>query len=304
MTQVHIIANPVAGGGRGHRTALALQEALITRGITATLFETSRAGDGWADAARAHAPIVAVVGGDGTLNEVLNGLPEGSPTALAICPVGTANVVARALGMKSDPHFVAGAIAAGKTLPMDIGLHDARRFLLGAGAGLDAAVTHAVQAQRGRRSSLLKWVLPALKVVAQYPYPAIRVTVDGDVIAERAGYVIVGNCRNSAGIFPATPQAVFSDGLLDVCAFTDLSLARLAWLVVNVWRPRYIEQPWIAYRQGRRILLEPAASEEAAPLQVDGDSAGEIPAEFAVAPWQVNMVVPGAKRTKSPDSSK
>lgn len=292
MTQVHIIANPVAGGGRGHRTAQTLFEALAARGIAATLFETSRAGDGRAEAGRADAPILAVVGGDGTLNEVLNGLPEGSPTALAICPVGTANVVARALGMKGDPHFTAGAIAAGKTIPMDMGLHGARRFLLGAGAGLDAAVTQAVQEQRGRRSSLAKWVLPALKVVARYPYPKIRVTVDGDVIAEGAGYVIVGNCRNSAGIFPATPRAELSDGLLDVCAFTDLSLSRLAWLLVNVWRPGYIEQPWIAYRQGRDIRLEAAAGEAAAPLQVDGDSAGVIPASFAVAPWRVNMVVP------------
>jgi YegS/Rv2252/BmrU family lipid kinase len=291
MPQVHIIANPVAGGGRGHRTAQTLVEALAARGIAATLFETSRAGDAWSEAARVHAPIVAVVGGDGTLNEVLNGLPEGSPTALAICPVGTANVVARALGMTGDSRFTANAISGGRTIPMDIGLHGERRFLLGAGAGLDAAVTRAVEELRGQRSSLAKWVLPALKMVARYSYPGIRVAVDGEVIAEGAGYVIVGNCRNSAGIFPATPRAELSDGLLDVCAFTGLSLPRLAWLLVNVWRPGYIEQPWIAYRQGRDISLEPAAGEPAAPLQVDGDSAGVIPASFTVAPWRVNMVV-------------
>jgi diacylglycerol kinase (ATP) len=291
---VHIIANPIAGGGRGRVVAKSLADAVAQEGLDVSLFETARAGDGRAEAGRARAPVLAVVGGDGTLNEVLNGLPEGSPTAIAICPVGTANVVARALGMKGDPRFTASAIAAGKTVPVDIGLHGERRFLLGAGAGLDAAVTQAVQEQRGRRSSLAKWVLPALKVVARYSYPGIRVTVDSDVIAERAGYVIVGNCRNSAGIFPATPRAKLSDGLLDVCAFTDLSLARLAWLLINVWRPSYVEQPWIAYRQGRDIRLEPMAGEAPAPLQVDGDSAGVIPANFTVAPWRVNMVVPEA----------
>ena len=304
MTQVHIIANPVAGGGRGHRTAKALHEALMARGIAATLFETSRAGDGRTEAGRTNAPVVAVVGGDGTLNEVLNGLPEGTDSAIAICPVGTANVVARALGMKPNPRFVANAIAAGNLMPMDIGLHGARRFLLGAGAGLDAAVTQAVQEQRGRRSSILKWVMPALRVVARYPWPKICVTVDGGVIAERAGYVIVGNCRNSAGIFPATPQAELSDGLLDVCAFTDLSLARLAWLLIHVWRPGYIHQPWIAYRQGRAIRLEPAPGEKAAPLQIDGDPAGALPADFCVSPWQVNMVVPGEGRLVCDSSMK
>ena len=293
MTRVHIIANPVAGGGRGRIEAGALRAALERRGFDVTLFETARAGDARTEAGRSDAPVLAVVGGDGTLNEVLNGLPEGSPTALAICPVGTANVVARELGMRSNPEFAATAIAAGNTLSMDVGLHGERRFLLGAGAGLDAAVTKAVQESRGKRSSLLKWAWPAVKVVLRYTYPKIRVRVDGAVIAEQAGYVIVANCRYSAGVFPATPKADTSDGLLDVCAFTGLSLPRLVWLVLNVWRPTYIEQPWISYRQGREIRLEPADGEAPAFLQVDGDPAGAIPATFAVTSWRVTMVVPG-----------
>jgi diacylglycerol kinase family enzyme len=273
--------------------ARALYEAIERRGLSVTLFETARAGDAREEAARCTATVVAVVGGDGTLNEVLNGLPEGSEASIAICPVGTANVVARELGMRSRPDFVAAAIAAGHQRAMDIGLKDDRRFLLGSGAGLDAAVTKAVQEGRGRKSNLMKWALPSIKVVLGYRYPRIRVTVDGEVLAEGAGYVIVANCRFSAGVFPATPQANTADGLLDVCAFTDLSLARLAWILINVWRPNYIRKPWIAYRQGRKIRLEPASGEEPAFLQIDGDPAGSIPAEFSVASWQVHMVVPG-----------
>lgn len=293
MRQVHIIANPVAGGGRGKKMASALAETLKVRGLTVTLFETTRAGDARAEAARAQAEVLAVVGGDGTLNEVLNGLPEGSEAAIAICPVGTANVVARELGMRSRPDAVAAAIEGNATRLMDIGLQGERRFLLGAGAGLDAAVTKAVQEGRGRKSSLLKWALPSVKTVLGYGYPKVRVTVDGECIAEGAGYVIVANCRFSAGVFPATPQANTADRLLDVCAFTDLTLARLAWILVNVWRPTYINKPWIAYRQGREILLEPASGEVPAYLQIDGDPAGSIPAAFSVASWQVKMVVPG-----------
>ncbi len=292
MSRVHIIANPVAGGGKGHAVAQTLVEALKRRNITSTLFETSRAGDACAEAGRSEAPVIVIVGGDGTLNEVLNGLPEGSAAALAICPVGTANVVARELGMRPDPEWVAEAIAAGGIRPMDIGLQAGRRFLLGAGAGLDAAVTKAVQEGRGHKSNLLKWALPAIRVVLAYQYPRVRVTVDGEVIAEGAGYVIVGNCRYSAGVFPATPRANTADGLLDVCAFSNLSIPRLTWLVLNVWRPGFVEKSWIAYRQGRDIQLEPADGQSPAYLQIDGDPAGTIPADFAVAPWRVNMVVP------------
>lgn len=295
MIRVHIIANPVAGGGRGRLKARALCEALEQRGVEVTLFETSQSGDARLEAGRSQAPVLAVVGGDGTLNEVLNGLPAGSPVALAICPVGTANVVARELRMSANPRRSAAAIVAGQTVAMDIGLRGDRRFLLGAGAGLDAAVTSAVQEGRGRKSSLLKWVVPAVRVVLRYSYPKIAVTVDGEVIADGAGYVIVANCRNSAGVFPATPQARVSDGLLDVCAFTELSLPRLAWLLLNVWRPTYINKPWITYRQGRSIRLEPAAGAETALLQIDGDPAGSIPADFSLAPWRVQMIVPAGR---------
>lgn len=292
MNSVHIIANPVAGGGRGALMSTALTTALESRGIQATAFATTQAGDARAEAGRAEADIFAVIGGDGTLNEVLNGLPDRCETRLAILPVGTANVVARELGMRSDANFAADAIQRGKTIPMDMGRHGERRFLLGAGAGLDAAVTKVVQESRGKRSNLLRWVGPALGVVARYTYPKITVVVDGETVATAADYVVIGNCRYSAGIFPATPQANISDGQLDICALSGLSLARLAWLVANVWRPTYINRPWIEYRQGKMIELRPQQENETVYLQIDGDPAGTLPAQFAIADWPIHMIVP------------
>lgn len=294
MTAIQIIANPVAGGGRGNVMAQALVGAIEAHGLSVTLFATTKAGDAREAASRTTADVIAVVGGDGTLNEVLNGLPEGSSAALAILPVGTANVVARELGMKSDPAFVAAVIAANHRIPMDVGLFEARRFLLGAGAGLDAAVTKAVQERRGNKSSLLKWVWPALKTVLGYCYPKITVVVDGKTLVEDADYVIIGNCRNSAGIFPATPLAKISDGKFDVCAFSGLSLPRLAWLLVIIWRPSFIQRPWIQYRYGQDVEIRPYDPAETVYLQIDGDPAGTIPARFRIAAWQISMVVPHA----------
>lgn len=293
MTSVHIIANPVAGGGRGAAMSQALIQALEARGLSVTAYATLQAGDARAEAGRVVADTIVSIGGDGTLNEVLNGLPERTATRLAVLPVGTANVVARQLGMRSDAEAVAEAIAGGGAVAMDIGLHGERRFLLGAGAGLDAAVTKAVHEGRGSKSNLLRWVAPAMKVAARYTYPKIGVVVDGEEVASAADYVIVGNCRNSAGIFPATPLANISDQRLDVCVITGLTLPRIAWLLANVWRPDFIERPWIEYRQGSTVELTPRLENETVYLQIDGDPAGALPARFALADWPIQMVVPG-----------
>lgn len=296
MPTVHIIANPVAGGGKGIVQANALLSALEERDVTVQLFCTEKAGDARAEAAVATADIIAVVGGDGTLNEVLNGLPEGTYTALAILPVGTANVVARELGMAPDAQYVADRIVAGEVVAMDVGLHEAQRFLLGAGAGLDAAVAHAVHLGRGKKSSLIRWVLPALRVVWQYDYPKIRVVVDGAEVASDAEYVIIGNCRYSAGVFPATPHAEIGDHRLDICVMRKLTWARLLWLMVRVWRPDFIKASWIDYRQGQEICLTPATPGDSVLMQIDGDPAGHIPATFSVAEWSVRMIHPRGQR--------
>ncbi len=292
IRNAHIIANPVAGGGKGKAKALALEAALILRGVETTLFCTSKAGDGRVEAGQTTADVVVVVGGDGTLNEVLNGLPERFTCALAILPVGTANVVAREMGMRSKVATVADAIVAGNYIDMDVGLHGEQRFLLGAGAGLDAAVAHAVHSGRGRKSNLMKWVGPSLRVVFGYDYPHIRVTVDGAVVAEDGEYVIVGNCRYSAGVFPATPQSVINDHQLDVCIMRKLSWGRLLWLVFRVWNPNFVDASWITYCQGQTVLLEPADSDKPVLMQIDGDPAGQLPGTFTLLDWPVRMIRP------------
>ncbi|MBX3178401.1 MAG: hypothetical protein KF886_13655 [Candidatus Hydrogenedentes bacterium] len=291
---VQIIANPVAGGGRGATLARALEDCLRAGGYEVTRFETLKAGDARGEAARARAECVAVVGGDGTLNEVLNGLPEGTGARLAIVPAGTANVVARELGMRPDAARAARAIAGGNTISMDVGQANGRRFLLGAGAGLDAAVVRGVHEARGMRSSVLRWFGPGWRVVGAARFPGIAVEVDGEPLASEANYVVIGNCRYSAGIFPATPHARVDDGLLDICAFSGLTRARLAWLALNVWWPGYTDRPWIACRQGRVVALRPA-SEEPVDFQIDGDPAGILPARVELAGWSLRMVVPPPK---------
>ena len=290
---IRVIANPVAGGGRGRVQAEALASELDSGGAVVELILTQKAGAAEPAAAKPGADVVVAVGGDGSVNEVVNGLAK-NDSALAILPTGTANVVARELRLPTDPTEAAALILRGKTMPMDAGRRDGRRFMLGAGAGLDGAIAEAVSRKRGQKSSLWKWVGPSIRTCLSYSFPAIRVTVDGAVASETAQYAIVGNCRYSAGVFPATPRARIDDGLLDVCLFHDLNIAKLAWIAAFVWRPSFIERKDVIYRQGKHIEFAVAA-EAAAPLQVDGDPAGRIPAVFQVEEKAVRVVTPRAK---------
>ena len=114
---------------------------------------------------------------------------------------------------------------------------------------------------------------------------------DGVVISETAQYAIVGNCVMSAAIFPATPHARTDDGLIDVCLLHDLGALKCAGLAFSVFSPRFTQRKDVVYRQARCVRMEPAGA-EAAPLQIDGDSAGELPAEFGVEPGGLRLVVP------------
>ncbi len=279
---VTIIANPVAGGGRGKPTAEALDRALTAKGCNVDLRLTTRAGDAAAWAAEIDTDRIVSVGGDGTANEVVNGLRD-SEVPLAILPMGSANVVARELRLPRDPEAVADLVTTAKPRPMDLGLHDGQKFLLGAGAGLDAAITHEVQGARGKRSSVWRWVVPSIRNVITYDYPPIRVLLDGDTLCEDAHYAIVGNCVYSAGVFPSTPKARIDDGLLDICLLRQLHPFKMAAIAVAVWQPGFIERSDVIYRQGREIRFESAAG-AVVPLQVDGDPAAFLPATFGVLP--------------------
>lgn len=297
--QVQVIVNPVAGGGRGMRKAEALVAALAAHGIVADLTPTAKRGDGSvmaAGAAAAGMDAVVTVGGDGTAHEVANGL-RGFDTPMALLAVGTANVVARQFRLPMRPEAAAAMIAAGKSVRMDVGLRfhpgvpEGERFLLGAGAGLDAAIVARVEGGRTKTSSLLRWVVPSISTILTYRYPRIRVIADGEVISERAEYAIIGNCVMSAAVFPATPRARTDDGLIDVCLLHDLNAWKCAGLAVSVFSPRFTERRDVVYRQARHVRMEPAG-DEAAPLQVDGDPAGLLPAEFGVEPGALRLLVP------------
>ncbi|MCC6694319.1 MAG: diacylglycerol kinase family lipid kinase [Candidatus Hydrogenedentes bacterium] len=286
---VRVIANPISGGGRGRQLGEAMRAALRGKGLESDLFITSRAGEAQEQASQPGFDCVVSVGGDGTTNEVANGI-AGTGALLAILPLGTANVVARQLGIPQNAEAVAELIARNQSRTMDVGLHRGRRFLLGAGAGPDAAIVARIHSSRGKRLGIPGYFLPTLRVLSRYAWPPIRVVADGKTLCDDGHYAIVANCRFSAGVFRFTPNASVEDCLLDVCVMRRLSMPRLAVHAVASWLPRFTDRAGILYRQAREVVFEPQGAE--VPLQVDGDPAGQIPAAFSVEPGALRVVAP------------
>jgi YegS/Rv2252/BmrU family lipid kinase len=285
-----LILNPQAGLRARPGTLDRILSAAAHLGWHIDVRETHARGDATrlaADAAHAGLPIVLVAGGDGTLNEVVQGL-AGTETAVGAIPLGTMNVWVRELGLPLEPAETLRELLLGQVRRIDLGRVNDRYFLLMAGLGFDAAAMHAVEGQPKRRFGPVA-VLAAGAVVALGSRGSrLRVRADGRTFGTNALLVTVGNTRLWAGAVQITHHATAADGLLDVCIFPGRSLLtklrHLALVVIG----RHDHDPEVEYFQVRELHI---AARPALPLQVDGEPFGTTPARIQVVPGALRALV-------------
>ena len=288
--KVLLIGNPIAGRGRSEQLIREFVELLERKGYQIETFFTESAGDANRRARQIEPNVgmLVVAGGDGTLNEVLNGLPNPSLIPMALLPTGTANILAHDLALPNQPVAVAQAVEEGCVRWLDMCLAGDRRFLMLVSAGLDAMVTEEVRRRRGRALGYCGYFLPVLKVLSRYNAPSLRVTVD-EYESLQGGFVLVSNTRNYGGIFTFADRARCDSGHLDVCVFPKGSFPYLVWYYLAALRGRVSRETNVTYLTGRRVRIE---SEEPVPVQVDGDPYGTTPILVELVPSAIPMVVP------------
>jgi YegS/Rv2252/BmrU family lipid kinase len=294
--RVRVIANPVSGRGRGLRLARRVVDRLRADGAEAELVETRGAGDARRLAAGAPpGSVVAGVGGDGTLNEIVNGLAAGSPAGMI--PSGTANVLAKELRLPRDADGLARVLSAGRELAWDLGADrvSGRRFLLFASAGYDAHVVRVFHAARSgpiRMWQYLQWGLGSLLA---YRPPRIRVELDGAALPGEASWVIVSNVASYGGPLVFTPRAQPADGAFEVLVLRGSrrrDVARMFWRALVGWATGIdLELGGVSFHRARRVKLD-ALDGPPAPVQMDGDPAGTLPADFDLRPGAVRLLAP------------
>lgn len=236
---------------------------------------------------------VAGCGGDGTLNEVANGL-AGSPTALAAVPGGTANVWAKEARLPHKPLDALRLLEEGETRTIDLGRANGRYFLLMAGIGFDAAIVQRMGGGLKRRLGAAAYVLGGLRLAITHRTVDAELELDGRPQATSVYWLLLGNTRNYGGLFDITHRAQADDGALDLCLLDRGGPHRLAWLLPWLLLGRHDRRAHVTYRRLRALAISTAGL----PVQVDGEYLGETPMRFEVAPAALRVVVP--RGLKSP----
>ncbi len=286
--KILVVGNPVAGRGRGRRAARALAASLEARGHDVTCALTGEPGAARRQVAALDAGLDRIVaaGGDGTLNEIVNGLRAPAAIPLVPMPLGTANMMARELGVPRAPAALADWIERGQPRRVDLGRIGDRRFLSLAGAGFDALVTETLRGSRRGALGYRGYALPILSAIARYREPRLRVAVD-DAPPVACGFVVVSHIGNYGGIFRVTPDATPDSGALEVCRFHRASVPHLAGAVPFALAGALARLPGIDHARGRRIRIE---SDAPAPVQVDGDYLGETPVTIELEPRAATLL--------------
>lgn len=322
--QSELIYNPHGGQAVPRRELREVVAFLGRCGWSVTMRETTQpmgATEMARDAARRGAGVVIAAGGDGTVNEVANGL-FGTDTALGVLPVGTTNAWALQMGIPSlNPmspgsnvvKFVsnlqeriarplpanyyrkvlldaAKVLVEGRTVAVDIGEVGGRYFLMWAGIGLDAASIKRTSPREKRTLGSWAYLLPLLESVRRYPSTDVYLKLDDKVIKVRTSQIVVCNIRLYGGFLLIGGRAIVNDGKLDVCIFKGGGFLTFMQHAMKVFSHQHLRDPKMEYYQCREIVIESART---LPVHVDGESLTETPVTIRAIPSALKVIVPG-----------
>jgi YegS/Rv2252/BmrU family lipid kinase len=295
-----LIYNPAAGPWNAKRALKRIRSYLGRHGWSVEPQLTEKPGDAIAmsrEAAQAGFDVVIVAGGDGTVNEAVNGL-VGTQTALGVLPVGTGNMWARQLGI---PTFIlanplrlqeaAAGLLEGTIRSVDVGHANGRHFLCWAGIGLDAQVTAELEPRprHTKHLGVLPYIVASVLVAREFKGVRTRVYLDGSLVRGRTLLILASNIQQYGGLLHVSQEARMDDGLLDVFVFKGLGFPYAMNHMLKMLSRRCLQDPRIVHRQARRIEV---LTEWAIPVQVDGDPIGTTPITLKVVPRALRVLVP------------
>ena len=286
MSNTVVILNPAARSEKAKRWRARVES--VARGCV--ICATSRAGE--AEALARHAAEegfekIVAAGGDGTINEVVNGL-AGSNAALGLLPIGTMNVFATELGLPAHDLKLCWNIIQGEnTRLVDLPSANGKYFVQLAGVGLDAQVVKETSLTLKRNFGPLSYLISAAQIAARQP-PRLFLESENTSI-EEGSFVLVGNGRLYGGPFPFFKHAIIDDGLFDVIVFKQLGYLEIIKYLQDVVFSSEIRVPEIEYFQTRRLRV---TSDSEVPVELDGELVGSCPVEFQVRERTLRVLAP------------
>lgn len=299
---VTVIHNPTSGR-RDPDALRQFVDAAIARDLTVRVWTTARPGDAEALATKAatdgSTDVLVVAGGDGTINEAINGLSGVAAPPLALLPLGTANVLAAEIGAARSPAALVEDIIrmTGDPTPrprMFVARANGRRFAMMAGVGFDAHVVAAVDQRIKRLIGKAAYLAAFVRTMMHFGRRRYRVVVDG--VAYEAASLVIANGHFYAGRFSCAPQARLDEAELHVCLFLrsgGLSALRYGQALV---RGRLHDRDDVRILRAHHVHV---ACLEPEPVQCDGDLATELPLDVQATGEVLQLIVPTRACTAS-----
>jgi len=275
-------------GDEGLRAAIAAARARGVRIRPRVTFELGDAATFAREEAAAGAAAVVAVGGDGTVNEVLNGL-AGSDVPMGIVPLGTANDFARQVAIPDDAEHALDLILAGEPVRLDTAELNGRRFLNVSAGGIGAEATAETGATAKAALGPFAYALTGLRKLVALDTHRLRLVGPGLTRDHDALLFFVGNARESGGGMPVTPLASANDGLLDVCVVEAEGRADLARLALAIRRGEHVGEPGVHYY---RVPWLDVTAETEVYVNVDGEPVRATELHYRARPGDLLIHLP------------
>jgi len=299
-----LIHNPNAGGGgNGRRRTLdAARHIFAARGINSDLAETTGPGHATEIASRAADEgrgLVIACGGDGTLNEVVNGLAahqNGHRVPLALLPGGTANILAKELDLPWDIPSAAEKLVRGTVKEIALGLatpleHPEKKkyFLSVGGAGPDGMIVYSLDLELKARLGILAYWWQGAREVFRYSFPHFRIVIGDQKID--ASLAIVGRTKNYGGPFKITTGADLFEDQFELMALTTQSGLRYLSYLPTLWMGNLRGTEGVHFHKSDTVICEPL-DKNPVYAQVDGEPLARLPVQFKIVPRALKLLVP------------
>ncbi|MFD3447618.1 diacylglycerol kinase [Microbacteriaceae bacterium 4G12] len=294
MKRARIIYNPTSGRELFKKSLPEVLQKLERAGYETSCHATTRAGDATKaarKAARKKFDVVIAAGGDGTLNEVVNGLVnEEHRPKFGIIPAGTTNDFARALGVPRSIEEAADIICDGYTIPLDIGRANDKYFVNIAGGGRITELTYEVPSKLKTVLGQLAYYLKGIEMLPSLYPTYVEIEYDGKEMKEEIMLFLITNTTSVGGFEKIAPYASVNDGMFDLLVLKKGSITDLIKAASQAIRGEHINNPQILYTQANRIKVK--AIDEKLMINLDGEYGGDAPMEFENLYHHLELFVP------------
>ena len=290
----HFIYNPIAGKGKSARFRSEIGQNLSEQGVDHRFHETHgprhaiEIARNLTEGADGDAMDIVAMGGDGTLNEVLNGIADPGRVRLGIVPCGSGNDFAAIAGIPATVQGALDTLLKGEARYTDYFECSGIRGINAIGTGIDVSIL-----RRYERMKLLKGSAAYLAslVLSLFSYRAYRFSelAEGAEIRHSAFIACAGNGQRIGGGIPICPEAKIDDGLFDIVIVDDISRLRIPAAFVKLMRRRILELPTTAFRRADRLRI---ISDKTMPIQIDGEIYDDLPFDARIVSHKLRIYRP------------